>query len=69
MFPAAGLGWVISKEDFFSNVNNIQYLKLKASYGKSGNDKAQGINDRLAKIDDELMGLFERWEVLEAKIA
>lgn len=41
MFPAAGLGWVISKEDFFSNVNNIQYLKLKASYGKSGNDKAQ----------------------------
>lgn len=35
----------------------------------AGNDKAQGINDRLAKIDDELMGLFERWEVLEAKIA
>ena len=35
----------------------------------SGNDKAQGINDRLAKIDDELMALFERWEVLEAKIA
>lgn len=35
----------------------------------AGNEKAQGINDRLAKIDDELMGLFERWEVLEAKIA
>ena len=35
----------------------------------SGNDKAQGINDRLAKIDDELMALCERWEVLEAKIA
>ena len=35
----------------------------------AGNDKAQGINDRLAKIDDELMALFERWEVLEAKIA
>ncbi|MDO5679665.1 MAG: ATP-binding cassette domain-containing protein [Pelistega sp.] len=35
----------------------------------AGNEKAQGINDRLAKIDDELMALFERWEVLEAKIA
>ncbi len=34
-----------------------------------GTDKAQGINDRLSKIDDELMALFERWEVLEAKIA
>lgn len=36
-FPSTSLGWVISEEDFFQ-VNNIDYLKIRASYGKSGND-------------------------------
>src|SRR5690606_38970098 len=31
-FGSVGLGWVVSKEDFF-NVDFIDYLKLKASYG------------------------------------
>lgn len=39
--PAAGLGWVISKEDFFSDhVSFVDYLKLKTSIGVAGNDKA-----------------------------
>jgi len=37
-FPAAGIGWIISKEDFLSEVNGLDYLKLKASYGISGTD-------------------------------
>jgi TonB-linked SusC/RagA family outer membrane protein len=40
MFPAAGLGWVVSKENFF-NIKDVEYLKFKTSYGKSGNDRAQ----------------------------
>ncbi|WP_298648764.1 TonB-dependent receptor [uncultured Proteiniphilum sp.] len=38
-FPSTSLGWVISEEDFFrSAVPNVDYLKIRASYGKSGND-------------------------------
>ncbi|MDI9337814.1 MAG: SusC/RagA family TonB-linked outer membrane protein [Alphaproteobacteria bacterium] len=37
-FPAASVGWVISKEKFFDNVENIQLLKLRGSYGITGND-------------------------------
>lgn len=39
-FPAAGLGWIISNEDFMTKMEDLNYLKLKASYGVSGNDDA-----------------------------
>ena len=40
-FGSVGLGWVVSKEDFFSNVGFMDYFKLKASYGVIGD---QGVN-------------------------
>ncbi|MGV8945428.1 MAG: SusC/RagA family TonB-linked outer membrane protein [Lutibacter sp.] len=36
-FPSVGLGWVISKESFLENSNFINNLKLRASWGKLGN--------------------------------
>lgn len=40
LFPAVALGWVISKEAFFDNASNtINYLKLKGSVGRLGNDQ------------------------------
>ncbi len=36
-FPSAGLGWVISNEDFMSGVSWINNLKLHTSYGRTGN--------------------------------
>ncbi|KFF12552.1 hypothetical protein IW15_13565 [Chryseobacterium soli] len=36
-FPAISAGWVISKEDFMSNQNVFNLLKLRASYGELGN--------------------------------
>ncbi|MFO7852308.1 MAG: SusC/RagA family TonB-linked outer membrane protein [Bacteroidota bacterium] len=38
-FPAFGLGWVVSEESFFQNVNFINYLKIRGGWGKLGNDK------------------------------
>lgn len=35
-YPAVGLGWVISSEDFLKDAAWLNYLKLKASYGLSG---------------------------------
>ncbi|WP_256012257.1 SusC/RagA family TonB-linked outer membrane protein [Desertivirga xinjiangensis] len=36
-FPAASVGWVISNEPFFTDHNVLTDLKLRASYGKTGN--------------------------------
>jgi TonB-linked SusC/RagA family outer membrane protein len=37
-FPAASAGWIISEEDFMSGIKNtISYLKIRASYGITGN--------------------------------
>ena len=35
----------------------------------NGNDKAQAVQDELAKIEEDLLKLFERWETLEAKVS
>ncbi|KFC60374.1 SusC/RagA family TonB-linked outer membrane protein [Flavobacterium gilvum] len=37
-FPAAALAWKISEEEFLKNVNWINSLKLRASYGEAGNN-------------------------------
>lgn len=40
-FPSLAVGWFISNEKFF-NVNFIDRLKLRYSYGKVGDDKVSG---------------------------
>ncbi|MEP7252440.1 MAG: TonB-dependent receptor [Ginsengibacter sp.] len=42
-FGAVGVGWVVSKENFFANQNIFDYLKLKGSWGILGN---KNIDDR-----------------------
>lgn len=37
-FPAISAGWVINREDFLKNSKAIDYLKLRASWGMSGNN-------------------------------
>jgi TonB-linked SusC/RagA family outer membrane protein len=37
IFPAASVGWVLSKEEFLMNTNTLSYLKVRASYGLTGN--------------------------------
>jgi len=36
-FPSAGLGWIISKEHFMEHSKTFSLLKLRASYGLTGN--------------------------------
>ncbi len=39
-FPSIGLGWIASEEKFMEDLKDkISFLKFKASWGKSGNDK------------------------------
>ncbi|SHN13650.1 TonB-linked outer membrane protein, SusC/RagA family [Cyclobacterium lianum] len=36
-FPALSAGWIISEEDFASNLGPVNFLKLRASFGRTGN--------------------------------
>jgi len=38
-FPSAGLGWMISNEDFLSGITWLDQLKLHTSYGVTGNSE------------------------------
>ncbi len=39
-FPSVGLGWVMSEEPFMEPIRkHVDFLKLRASWGKLGNDK------------------------------
>lgn len=37
-FPSLGLGWVLTGEDFMSEQNMFEYLKVRGSWGMLGND-------------------------------
>jgi TonB-linked SusC/RagA family outer membrane protein len=37
-FGSAGVSWLITKENFMSDINWLEMLKIKASYGTQGND-------------------------------
>lgn len=36
-FPSLALGWIISEESFMKNIEWINFMKLRASYGANGN--------------------------------
>lgn len=38
-FPAAAFAWRLSEESFVKSINTISDLKLRVSYGESGNDR------------------------------
>lgn len=37
MFPSASLGWILSEEDFLKGNKAVSFLKLRGSYGITGN--------------------------------
>ena len=75
-FATIGAGWVISEESFF-DVNFVNFLKLRGSWGQMGNDNirpavgAPTLEDNDTAIDDVLIvgrrlrptfDLIEQWE-------
>ncbi|MGK6353047.1 SusC/RagA family TonB-linked outer membrane protein [Parapedobacter sp. DT-150] len=47
-FPGVSAGWVVSDEHFLENSNVVDYLKLRASYGQTGNNSI-GLYDALGR--------------------
>lgn len=52
-FPSFGVSWNVSEEDFMKQQNFIDYLKLRASWGKLGNDKVPA-SDGFASVTQNL---------------
>ncbi len=67
-FPSVGAGWVISNEGFMSDQKLFNNLKLRASYGKVGND---GIPSSLfvPLATQNLPYFFNGAEILNIRIA
>lgn len=64
IFPAAGLGWNINNETFIKESENLRFinkLRLRASYGLTGNDQIYGdrfaYREKLASSSSPNLGL------------
>ncbi len=58
IFPSGAFAWVVSKEEFVANtLPMLSNLKLRASYGKSGN-RTIGRYGTLAKVGTGYTGVF-----------
>ncbi len=42
LFPSVAVGWTLTNEDFFPKGNGLNYLKLRASWGQTGNSEGIG---------------------------
>ncbi len=51
-FPSVAVGWNIANEKFMSNVDWLNNLKLRISYGKAGNEAINSY-ETLAKMDNK----------------
>ncbi|MDP4282450.1 MAG: TonB-dependent receptor [Bacteroidota bacterium] len=56
-FPSFALGWNIANESFMKNIKLLNTLKLRASWGKIGNDKIT-YTDRYSLVDNSLISIF-----------
>lgn len=47
-FPAVSAGWILSEESFIKSVPAINFLKIRASYGLTGNDSNIGYFQKMS---------------------
>ena len=64
-FPGASAAWLISKEDFMQGQELFSFLKMRAGYGKTGNDNIdpfqyQGTYTLSAEYNGEKAAVLER---------
>ena len=56
-FPSASVGWILSKEDFLSDLGAVSFAKVRASYGVTGNNNI-GNYTQYALIDNTVNAVF-----------
>lgn len=56
-FPSFALGWNVINEEFMREIGFLNNLKLRASWGKIGNDKIS-YYDRFSRVQADLFAIF-----------
>jgi hypothetical protein len=57
-FGSIGAGWIVSDEDFFNDVKSVNFLKLRAAWGLTGNSNGIGDNLYLPGIQNASTAVF-----------
>jgi TonB-linked SusC/RagA family outer membrane protein len=55
-FPAFGLGWIVTNEDFMANVKVIDLLKLRGGWGRLGNQNVPLNNQSFSSGNSSYLG-------------
>lgn len=53
IFPSLSLGWNMKKELFLTKISYVSQLKLRSSYGETGNDQLSGSYPWISTIEKE----------------
>jgi TonB-linked SusC/RagA family outer membrane protein len=56
LFPSVSGAWLVSSEPFLAGVKNIDFLKLRASYGITGNDDIGNYASQKTYTGDSFLG-------------
>jgi TonB-linked SusC/RagA family outer membrane protein len=56
VLPSVAAGWLLSSEEFLSNSSTIDLLKLRVSYGLTGNDDIGNFNTKSYYTSQNLLG-------------
>jgi TonB-linked SusC/RagA family outer membrane protein len=56
VLPSIAAGWLVSSEDFMSGASAVDLLKLRVSYGLTGNDDIGNYNTRKYYASQNLLG-------------
>lgn len=56
VLPSVAAGWLLSSEEFLSGIKNIDLIKLRASYGLTGNDDIGNYNTKSYYVSQNLLG-------------
>lgn len=57
IFPSIGAGWLVSSENFMSNLNFVELLKLRVSYGLTGNDDIGNYTAKQYYVSQNFLGV------------
>ncbi|QNR82958.1 TonB-dependent receptor [Pedobacter riviphilus] len=58
-FPSFSAGWVVSKENFMKNINWVDNLKLRGSYGSLGNQDVVAVGNYFNRLNAGFQYSFE----------
>jgi len=56
LFPSIGAGWLVSSENFMAGADAVDLLKIRATYGLTGNDDIGNYNARQYYVSGNLLG-------------